>query len=174
MEGEQFDTNETRPRNAFGVMRLEPRSTRWRQFALLGVGVIGLWVAHDIARRPRDQSTMPVLLSTGGATAVALAMVFAATAGFMNSVEHARTRVFRSRHLLVWGLTDVVVAVVLGGLLVIRGPFDTLLSHGKITGPDLADLGYLVAAGLCLVGAFNALLAALDSFDAERRWHHHL
>ena len=174
MQVEWFETNESRPPDAFDVRRLESRSTRWRQFGALGLGVIGLWAAHDIARWPRDASTSQVLVWTGSVTGVAVGMIAVATIGFVDSVEHARSHLFRWRHLLVWGLTDVVVGVVLAVLLVTRGPFGELLAHGKITGPDLADLGYLVAAGLCLVGALIALLAARDSYFDERRWHHHL
>jgi hypothetical protein len=174
MQVDWYETNERTSPSAFDVRRLEPRSTRWRQFGMLGVGVVVLWAAHDIARWPPDPSSSQVLVWTGSVTAVAVGLIAAATIGFMDSVEHARSRLFRWRHLLAWGLTDVVLGVVLGVLLVARGPFGRLLAHGRITGSDVADLGHLVAAGLCLIGALIALLAARDSFVDERRWHHHL
>jgi xanthine/uracil permease len=174
MQSEWFEENESRLPGEFDVKRLEPRTTRWRQFGMLGIGVVVLWAAHDIASWPRDASSMQVLVWTGSVTALAVGLVAAATIGFMDSVEHARARLFRWRHLLAWGLTDVVVGGALAALLVTRNPFGRLLAHGKITGSDVVDLGHLVAAGLCLVGALIALLAARDSFFDERRWHVHL
>jgi hypothetical protein len=154
----------------FDVRWLEPRTTRWRQFALLAVGLVGLWLAHDIARWPPDSSAPRVRLWVAVVVVVSLLAVARATNGFLNSVEHGRARVFRWPHLLAAGLAEVAIAVFLTARLLARGPFSLPLSRGKIAGEDIADLGQVIAVALCLVGAIAAFVAAGDAFHDERRW----
>jgi hypothetical protein len=154
----------------FDVRRLESRKTRWRQFALLAAGLAGLWLAHDIARWPRDSSAPRVGLWVTVVVAVSLFAMARATIGFVNSVEHGRARVFRWRHLLAAAMIEVTIAVMLTKGLLAGDSFGRLLSGGRITGQDIADLGHVIAVALCLVGAITALIAASDAFHDERRW----
>ena len=156
------------------VERLEPRTNRLGQFGLLAVGVLGLWAMHDIAQWPTDPSTSRVLLWCLAGTAIALWVVAKAVTSFIRSIERGQDRVFRSRHLLGCGLVQLGASAVLSLSLVNRDPFPGLLAHGQVTGADIVDLGYVVAAGLCLFGAFTALMAARAAHQVERRWHRYL
>ena len=156
------------------VERLEPRTNRLGQFGVLAVGVIGLWAMHDIALWPTDPSMSRVLLWCAAGTAIALGMIAKAVTSFMHSIERGQDRVFRSRHLLGCGLVQLAASAVLCLSLVNRDPFPGLFAHGRVTGPDIVDLGYVVAAGLCLFGALTALMAARAASQVERRWHHYL
>jgi hypothetical protein len=63
-----------------------------------------------------------------------------------------------------------VVALVT--LLLARGPLGSALSHGSITGRDIADLAFVAAAGCCLVGAITACIAAFAEFTSDHAWRH--
>lgn len=156
------------------VERLEPRTNRLGQLGVLALGVIGLWAMHDIARWPTDPSTTRVLLWCVAGTAIALWIVAKAVTSFIRSIERGQDRVFRSRHLLGCGLVQFGASAVLGLSLVNRDLFPGLLAHGQVTGPDIVDLGYGVAAGACLFGALTALMAARAAYQVERRWYRYL
>jgi len=156
------------------VERLEPRTNRLGQSGVLALGVLGLWAMHDIAQWPIDPSTSRVLLWCLAGTVIALGMIAKAVTSFIRSIERGQDRIFRSRHLLGCGLVQLGASAVLSLSLVNRDPFPGLLAHGRVTGADIVDLGYVVAAGACLFGALTALMAARAAHQVERRWHHYL
>lgn len=88
------------------------------------------------------------------------------------SVSSRQARVFRCLHLATCGVCLLAVVVALTSSLLVRGPLGSVLSHGSITGRDIADLGFVVAAGFCLVGAITAFIAALAEFRSEHAWRH--
>ena len=173
-EHERFSAGLESPPAWPEVERLEPRTNRLGQIGVLAVGVIGLWAMHDIALWPTDPSTSRVLLWCLAGTAIALWMVAKAVTSFIRSIERGQDRIFRSRHLLGCGLVQLGASAVLSLSLVNRDPFPGLFAHGEVTGPDIVDLGYVVAAGLCLFGALTALMAARAAHQVERRWHRYL
>jgi hypothetical protein len=173
-EDERFRGRLESPPAWLEVERLEPRTNRLNQFGLLVVGMVGLWAVHSIARWPTDSSTTRVLLGCAAGTAIALWVIAKAVRSFITSIERGQDRIFRSRHLLGCGLVQLGASVVLSLSLVNRDPFSRLLAHGAVTGPDIVDLGYVAAAGVCLFGAFTALIAASEAHQVERRWHRYL
>lgn len=154
----------------FEVERLEPKTARWRQAALLATGVFGLWAAHDIARWPSDPATLSSRTWSAFITVVAVWMVARAARHMIESFDHCQARVFRSRHLLVCSLMLLSTAALLAAALVLRNPFSRLLAHGSVTGPDLVDLGHAVATGICLVAAARAIIGTHEAVQQERRW----
>ena len=79
----------------------------------------------------------------------------------------------RPSHLLSGGEKQLLaVASVLVTLLLVRGPLSAVLSYGRITGRDIADVGFVIAAGICSIGAVAALIASVAEFRAEHAWSH--
>ncbi len=154
----------------FQIAALEPRTERWRQFLVLVVGVGTLWLGHEVARRAVDPWTTRIRLFTGGVVVVGLFLVGRAVSRFMNSLTTSQARVFRWRHQAVCGVVVLAVAVLLCGAALTRDPFSPLFSRGQISATDIADAGFFVAAGLCLVGAIAAFIAAGVERRAEHDW----
>ena len=55
--------------------------------------------------------------------------------------------------------------------MVVHDPFDKLFAHGRITAEDIVDVGIVIAAFVCWVGAGVAITGAWDTLHAERNWH---
>jgi len=158
------------PPSRFEIRRLEARSIRWRQAAVVGAGLAGLCVTYEIARWPSDSSSTRVVLAVACLSIVSLAAMGMAIAHFVDSVEHTRTRIFRSGHLVVMGVLYASIAALLWIRVLLRGPFSDVLSRGRITANEVTDLGELVGGALCLVGAIAAFIGARDAYVDERPW----
>ena len=160
------------PPSRFAVRRLESRTTRWRQGAAVGGGFAGLWLISVIARWSSEPSSLRVVVSVTCLVLVVLVVMGAAIARFLESIEHARTRIFRFGHLVVMGSLYASIATLLSLRVVLRDPFSDVLSKGRITANEVVDLGDLVGAALCLVGAIAAFIGARDAYVDERPWRH--
>ena len=156
----------------FEITSIESRAVRWRQLIQLVLGLAGIWLGHEITTWTSDPATNRVRLWTLAVVVLGLTQVGRAVSRFIVSVSTRRARVFRCWHLTACGVGLLAVAVGLVTVLLIRGPLTNLLAHGRITGRDIADLGFVVAAGFCLVGAVTAFIAAVAEICAEHAWRH--
>ena len=129
-------------------------------------------LGHEIATWARDPSTTSVRLWTSAVVVFGLVQIARAVSRFVVSVSSRQARVFRWRHLTACGACLLTVGIVLVTLLLVRGPLSAVLSHGRITGGDIADVGFVIAAGICSVGAVVALIASVAEFRAEHAWSH--
>lgn len=170
MSDHEDSSSDHGPWGWFEVERLEPRTTRLRQAGLLAAGLFGLWAAHDIARWADDRAATRTLAWSAFVTALVLWMIAHATRSMTESFEHCQARVFRSRHLLLCSVILLSATALLVATLLGRDPFSHLLAHGSVTGPDLVDLGHVIAAGVCCVAAARAIFATYDAMQQERPW----
>lgn len=154
------------------ITSLESRTERWRQLWLLALGLASIWLGHEISTWADDPSEAGVRLWTTVVVLFGLVQIGRAVSQFVNSVSSRQARVFAWRHLAACGTTMLTVVVALVSMLLIRGPLGSLLSHGTLTGKDIADIGFVIAAGLCLVGAITAFIAAAVEFREEHNWRH--
>lgn len=171
-EEREFETEITGGRGVFDITSIESRWERWRQLAQLALGVAAIWLGYEIATWARDPDTVRVRLWTAVVVVFGLYHVGRAVSRFVVSVSSRQGRVFRYRHLAACGVFLLAVVVALVSVLLVRGPFDSVLSHGSITGRDIADLGFMAAAGFCLFGAITAFIAAVAEFRSEHAWRH--
>jgi hypothetical protein len=169
---EDRESVKTGERGVFDITSIEPRSERWHQLLQLALGVAAICLSHEIATWASDPATVSVRLWTSAVVLFGLSQIGLAVSRFVVSVSSRQVRVFQCRHLAVCGVCLLTVVVALVSLLVVRGPLGTLLSHGNITGRDIADVGFVVAAGFCLVGAIIAFVAAFAEFRSEHAWRH--
>lgn len=151
----------------FDITSIEPRSERWHQLIQLALGLAGIWLGYEIATWASDPGTISVRLWTLAVVVFGLVQVGRAVSRFVVSVSSRQARVFRCRHLAACGVGLLAAAVALVALLLARGPLSSMLSHGSITGTDIADVGFVVAAGFCLVGAITAFTAAVAEYRSE-------
>lgn len=175
MDGEREFESETFQHGGFvddTVTVLESRTERWRQLRLLVLGLASVWLGHEASTWASDPSAASVRLWATAVVLFGLVQVGRAVSQFVNSVSSRQSRVFAWRHLATCGTGLLVVVVALTSTLLIRGPLGTLLSHGTLTGEDIADIGFVIAAGLCLVGAITAFIAAVVEFREEHNWRH--
>ena len=156
----------------FDIRSIEPRSERWRQLMQLALGLAGIWLGYEIANWASDPGTTSVRLWTLAVVVFGLVQVGRAVSRFVVSVSSRQARVFRCRHLAACGVGLLAAAVALVALLLARGPLSSMLSHGSITGTDIADVGFVVAAGFCLVGAVTSFIAAVAEFRSEHELKH--
>ena len=156
----------------FEITAIESRAERWRQLLQLALGLAAIWLGYEITTWASDPGTRNVRLWTLAVVVFGLAQVGRAVAHFVVSISARQARVFRCWHLTSCGVGLLAVAVGLVTLLLIRGPLTDLLAHGTITGGDIADVGFVVAAGFCLVGALTAVVAAVAEFRSQRAWQH--
>ena len=156
----------------FDIRSIEPRSERWHQLLQLLLGLAGIWLGYEIASWASDPGTFSVRLWTLAVVVFGLVQVGRAVSRFVVSVSSRQARVFRWRHLAACGVGLLAVAVALVALLLARGPLSSMLSHGSITGTDIADVGFVVAAGFCLVGAVTSFIAAVAEFRSEHEMRH--
>lgn len=156
----------------FDIRSIEPRSERWHQLMQLALGLAGIWLGYEIATWASDPGTISVRLWTLAVVVFGLVQVGRAVSRFVVSVSSRQERVFRCRHLAACGAGLLAAAVALVVLLLARGPLNSMMSHGSITGTDIADVGFVVAAGFCLVGAVISFIAAVVEFRSEHELKH--
>ncbi|HUV19469.1 MAG TPA: hypothetical protein VMW33_13390 [Ilumatobacteraceae bacterium] len=156
----------------FEITAIESRAERWRQLTQLALGLAVIWLGYEITTWASDPGTNSVRLWTLAVVVFGLVQVGRAVAHFVVSVSARQARVFRCWHLTACGVSLLAIAVGVVTLLLIRGPLTTLLAHGTITGSDIADVGFVVVAGFCLVGALTAFVAAVAEFRSQRAWQH--
>lgn len=155
-----------------GITSLESRVERWRQLLLLALGLASIWLAHEMSTWASDPRATGVRLWTTTVVVFGLVQVGRAVSRFVTSVSSRQARVFAWRHLATCGTCMLAVVVALVSTLLLREPLGSLFSHGTLTGEDIADIGFVIAAGLCLVGAITAFIAAAAEFRAEHVWRH--
>lgn len=161
-------------------MSTEPRSalssTRyfWLHLALLACGIGGLVLAHRVASWQRDGSGIDTVAGTSAVAIVSLGVVARSVFVIVSTASSDAHRVFRSRHLFTCAVLLLVPASATTAALVLGAPLEQLLSHGRITGGDIADVATGFAAVICAVGALTALVGSWDARHAERHWHHSL
>ena len=156
---------------------LSPTRYFWLQLAMLGAGIGTLLLAHMITRRMDDAvtgATLPTLVVLLVVVPLALAAVARSTYVIVTSGFSDAYRIFRSRHLFRSGALLCAVGAIVAVSMVIHDPFDKLFAHGQITGEDIVDVGIVIAALTCLVGAGVALTGAWDRRHEERHWHRSL
>jgi hypothetical protein len=147
---------------------LSRRRYFWAQLALLTAGIVGLSAAHRVASWDADNAS--VAFRTAVLVGVALAAVARSTSVIVTSAVSDAYRVFRSRHLLACAALLGSAAVVACSPI-LHGPFGRVLAHGRITGEDIADLGSVLAAFVCTVGAVVAAGGAWEALRDERHWY---
>jgi hypothetical protein len=167
-----FSHHATGGRGVFDISSLESPAERWRQLFLLVIGVVSIWLGHEVATWASDPSTTSVRLCTAAVVVFGLIQVARSISQFAASVSSRQARVFRWRHLAACGLFLLSVAVALIISLLVWDPLSSLLSRGRITGDDIADVGFALAAGLCLAGAIIAFIAAAAEHRSEQDWKH--
>ena len=153
--------------------RLSGKQYFWLQLALLTVGLIGLWLSHQIAGWGEDNSSRNMALGTAAVVAVSLATLGRAAQVIVTSAFSDSYRVFLSRHLVACSLVLFTGAAFAAGPAV-HEPFDRLLAHGQITGGEIADVGSMIAVTICTVGAVVTSMGTWDAIHNERHWYRSL
>lgn len=153
---------------------LRRKHSFWLQLVLLSTGIAGLWLSHRSATWYGDSSTRNAVLQTSAIVLVSLAVVARTTQVIVTSAHSDAYRVFRARHLLTCGAVLLGTAILLTGSLILREPLGRLLSRGRVTGGDIADVATGAAAVVCGVGAVVALVGAWDAAREERHWYRSL
>jgi hypothetical protein len=165
------------------VMSMEPTTERsptryvWLQLVMLSAGIGALVVAHTITRRMTDAATgatLPTLAALLVVLPLALGAVARSTYVLVTSGFSDAYRIFRSRHLFTSGALLFAIGTAAAVSMVVHDPFEKLFAHGRITGEDIVDVGIVIAALTCLVGAGVAFTGAWDRLHAERHWHRSL
>jgi uncharacterized membrane protein YidH (DUF202 family) len=139
----------------------------WVQLALLVAGIVGLRLSHHVATW--DAVATNATLWTTALVSASLIAVARSNYVIVTSAFSDAYRVFRFRHLLACSALIGSAAVVVGSL-VVPGPFDQLLAHGRITGEAIADLGSVVATFVCSFGAVCASAGTWTALRDERHW----
>ena len=109
-------------------------------------------------------------LGTAAVVGIPLATLGRAAQVIVTSAFSDSCRVFHSRHLLACSLV-LFTGAAFAAAPAVRDPFDRLLSHGRITGGEIADAGSMIAVTICTVGAVVTSMGAWDAFHDERHWH---
>jgi hypothetical protein len=145
----------------------------WLWLTALGVGGGLPALAHTVTRRLHDSGS-----TSNSATAGVILMVAFALAVASRSVHVIVTsafsdayRVFRARHLFACSTLLLTAGTLTAYAVVVRDPFRQAFAYGRITGLDIVDVGTVIAALVCLVGAGLALTGAWDASLEERNWH---
>lgn len=159
--------------SAGSTSRLSGKHYFWLQLALVGAGLVGLWLAHQISRFGVDSSSSNVVLGTALVVGVSLACLGRAAQVIVTSAFSDSYRVFRSRHLLACSLV-LFAAAVLAAASAVGEPFARVLSHGRITAEEVADVGAMAAVAICMVSAVVTSVGAWDAFQDERYWYRSL
>lgn len=159
--------------SAGSTNRLSGKHYFWLQLALVGASLVGLWLSHHIGRFGTDSSSRNVLLGTAAVVGVSLAGLGRAAHVIVTSAFSDSHRVFRSRHLLACSFV-LFAAAVFAAVLAISDPFARVLSHGRITAEEVADVGSLVAFAICSVTAVVTAIGSWDAFHDERHWYRSL
>ena len=141
----------------------------WVQLGLLAAGITGLRLSHEVATWHATPSSGSALLLTVALVVVSLFAIVRSTSVIVTFADSDAYRVFRFRHLVACSAVLCAAAVVIGSLVVF-GPFDRLLAHGRITAEDIADLGFVVATLVCAFGAIYTSAGAWDARRDERHW----
>jgi hypothetical protein len=155
---------------------LSPTRYFWLRLLLLAAGFGALVAAHGFARRlddsvarSRPAMTVVIVVAVASVAIVARSVHVIVTSAFSDAY-----RVFRARHLFFCFTLLFAGGAVAAGAMVLHHPFDKLFAHGQITGEDVVDVGIVIAALVCWVGAGVAITGAWDAVRAERNWHHTL
>lgn len=153
--------------------RLSGNHYFWLQLGLAIAGLLGLWLSHQIAGWGDNNSSHSVALGTAAVVGISLAIVTRSAQVIVTSAFSDACRVFHSRHLLACSLVLFAGAAFAAGLAV-HEPFAQVLSHGRITGGEIADVGSMIAVAICTVGAVVTSVGAWDAFRDERHWYRSL
>jgi hypothetical protein len=169
---EEPESQITGEQGVFDITSIEPPLERWRQLGQLAQGATAIWLGYEIATWAEDSATTSVRLWTLAVVLFGLLQVGRAVSRFIISVSSRQAQVFRCRHHVACGVCLLGLTVALVSVLLAHGPLGSVLSHGSITGRDIADVGFVMAAGFCLLGAITAFIAAFFEFHAEHAWRH--
>ncbi|HUV19630.1 MAG TPA: hypothetical protein VMW33_14200 [Ilumatobacteraceae bacterium] len=155
---------------------LSPTRYFWLRLALLGAGLGVLVMTHRVASRLDDSDATGRSAMAGALAIVALslAVVGRSVQVIVTSACSDAYRVFRARHLAVCASLLFGIGAVTAAAMVVHDPFDKLFAHGWITAEDIVDIGVVIAALVCWVGAGVCINGAWDASRAERNWHHTL
>lgn len=155
---------------------LSPTSYFWLRLALLGAGLGGLVLTHRVTEQLDDSVATGSRVVIFGLVVVALALALVARSVhvIVTSAFSDAYRVFRARHLAFCAALLLGIGAVTAAAMVVHDPFDKLFAHGQITAEDVVDVGIVIAALVCWVGAGVAITGAWDAVRAERNWHHTL
>jgi hypothetical protein len=155
------------------IEELSPTHYFWRRLVALGVGLGLLVLAPTMSRRLDDSGYTS---SSATVAVILVVMVAVAIAGrsvhvIVTSAFSDAYRVFRARHLVACASLLLASGTTVAYAVVVRDPFRRAFAHGRITGLDIIDVGTVIAALVCLVGAGVALSGAWDASLEERNWH---
>ena len=153
---------------------VSPTRYFWVWTAVLGAGLGLLVLAHTIIRRFDVSGGTIAMLGVIATVTVSLAIVGRSVQVIVSSAFSDAHRVFRARHLLFCGALLLAAGSAVAYAVVVQNPFGKLFAHGRITGEDVTDVGIVIAALVCMVGAGVALSGSWEASHAERNWHHTL
>lgn len=155
---------------------LSPTRYFWLRLVLLGAGLGLLVLTHRFAGGLEDSIAAGRSAVAGVLAVVALSLAIVGrsvhvivTAAFSDAY-----RVFRAQHLAACTALLFGIGAVTTALVVVHDPFDNLFAHGRITAEDVVDVGGVIAALVCWIGAGVSITGAWDASRAERNWHHTL
>jgi hypothetical protein len=139
----------------------------------LAAGFGTLFAAREFARWLNDPVGSGALRSLWISVPIVVSavLVWRTVHVIVSSAFSDAHRVFRTRHLGVCALLLFVLAGGAAGAVFARGPFDTLLAHGVLTGEAIADAAILVSTVVCLLGGTVAASGAWERRNLERDWH---
>jgi hypothetical protein len=152
---------------------LSPTRYFWLRLALLGAGLGVLVLTHRVTGQLDDSVATGRSAVAGGlvVVALALALVVRSVHVIVTSAFSDAYRVFRARHLAFCAALLFGIGALTATVMVVHDPFDKLFAHGRITAEDIVDVGVVIAALVCWIGAGVAITGAWDASHAERNWH---
>jgi hypothetical protein len=150
---------------------LERRSHPWRVNAvLLGAGLIGLWLADQVASSASDRSAWWVLLLVAVIAGSAISALGVALFLIIVESQSRAYRVFCSKHAIASTIFSVMLGVALAVPAFRRDPFHHVLSTGRITGVTIVDFVWVLGVAACVIGAIAGAFGTVDAIREERRW----
>ncbi len=153
------------------ITELSPTRYFWLRLAALAAGFCLLGLAHGFTQRSGGSDGRQAMIGVILLVAVSLTMVGRSVHVIVTTGFSDAHRVFRSRHLLFCATLLLLAGTGAAYAVVTHDPFGRLFAHGQITGEDVVDVGVVVAALVCMVGAGVALTGSWDASRAERNWH---
>jgi lysylphosphatidylglycerol synthetase-like protein (DUF2156 family) len=144
------------------------RLVRTRGWAWLTSGTLIVALGNE-TNGLRDR-VEPIWVPLAVATAAAVASVLTGCVLLVGSAGSTRRTVFRFRRLATVATAIAVVASYSVVRMMIRPPFAHLIVRGQLATSDVADLGCLAVALICLTLAAVGLSETWIAYREERRW----
>lgn len=138
--------------------------------ALLALGWSIVIAAHAVGSSFADPASGVALLLVGVMVVASLIAIGAGCAIAITAAESPDRHVFHSRPAFRTTVVMLLGGVVVVVALIIRGPFDRIVSNGGVTANTVADLGCILAAIVAFVGGGVAAFAWWDAHQDERTW----